>query len=82
MNWQFSDDKVKNKTDISEKNTKESEKSEKMFNKKNNKAKTIQIARIISCMKLTENPITEKATPEKNHFLICCGNITFMRHYQ
>jgi hypothetical protein len=46
------------------------------------KAKTIQIARIISCMKLTENPITEKATPEKNHFLICCGNITFMRHYQ
>ena len=45
------------------------------------KAKTIQIARIISWTKLIENPITEKATPEKNHFLICCGNITFMQIY-
>ena len=42
------------------------------------KAKTAQIARIISWIKLIENPITEKAAPEKNHFLICWGNITFM----
>ncbi len=42
------------------------------------KASTTQIAKIINCTKLTENPIMEKADHEKNHFLICCGNITFM----
>ena len=46
------------------------------------KAKTTQIANIINCTKLIENPITEKATPEKNHFFMCCGNITFMKYYQ
>ena len=35
------------------------------------RAKTIQIARIINCTKLTENHMTEKAIPEKSHFLIC-----------
>ena len=35
------------------------------------KEKTVQIANMINCMKFTENPITEKATPEKNHFWIC-----------
>ena len=34
-------------------------------------AKTIQIAIIISWMKLMENHMIEKAAPEKNHFLIC-----------
>ncbi len=33
--------------------------------------KITQIAKTISCIKLTENHITEKATHEKNHFLIC-----------
>ena len=42
------------------------------------KAQTIHIAKTINWMKLIENPIMEKAAPEKNHFLICCGNITFM----
>ena len=45
---------------------------------KTHKAKTIQTAKIINWMKLMENPITEKATQEKNHFLICWGNITFI----
>ena len=35
------------------------------------KAKTTHIARITNCMKLIENPITEKATQEKNHFCMC-----------
>ena len=42
------------------------------------KAKTTHTAKIINCMKLIVNPITEIATPEKNHFCICWGNITFM----
>ena len=45
---------------------------------KTHKANTTPTAKTISCTKLTENPITEKATQEKNHFLICCGNITFI----
>ena len=43
-------------------------------------AKTVPIARIINCIKLMENHITENATPEKNHFFICWGNITFIEH--
>ena len=35
------------------------------------KAKTTPIAKIINCIKLIENPIIEKATPEKNHFFMC-----------
>ena len=35
------------------------------------RANTVQIASIISCIKFTENPIIENATPEKNHFWIC-----------
>lgn len=42
------------------------------------RAHTIQIAKTISWIKLIENPIMEKAAQEKNHFLICCGNITFI----
>ena len=42
------------------------------------KAKTIQIARIISWINVMENHIMEKAAPEKNHFFICWGNITFI----
>ena len=42
--------------------------------------KTVHIAKTISWMKLTENPIIEKATQEKNHFFICCGNITFIEY--
>lgn len=42
--------------------------------------KTVPIARIINCMKLIENHITEKATQEKNHFFICWGNITFIEY--
>ena len=45
------------------------------------KAKTAHTARIINCMKLIENPIIEKAIHEKNHFFICCGNITFIYHF-
>ena len=45
------------------------------------KAKTAHTSRIINCMKLTENPIIEKAIQEKNHFFICCGNITFIYYY-
>ena len=41
-------------------------------------AKTTQIARMISWIKLIENHIIEKAAPEKNHFFICWGNITFI----
>ena len=46
------------------------------------RAKTAPIAKMISWIKLIEKPITEKATPEKNHFFICCGNITFMNNNQ
>ena len=35
------------------------------------KAKTIQIAKIISCMNVIENHMIDKAAPEKNHFFIC-----------
>jgi hypothetical protein len=35
------------------------------------KAKTTHTAKMINCMKLIVNPITEIATPEKNHFCIC-----------
>jgi hypothetical protein len=45
---------------------------------KTHKANTTPTAKTISCTKLTENPIRENATPEKNPFLICCGNITFI----
>jgi hypothetical protein len=41
-------------------------------------ANTAHIAKMISCIKLTENHMIENATHEKNHFLICCGNITFI----
>jgi hypothetical protein len=40
--------------------------------------KTTPMARIINCIKLTENHIIEKAIQEKNHFLMCCGNIIFI----
>jgi hypothetical protein len=43
-------------------------------------AKTIPIASIINLIKLIENHIIENATPEKNPFFICCGNITFMKY--
>jgi hypothetical protein len=33
--------------------------------------KTTPTAKTINCIKLTENHIIEKATHEKNHFLIC-----------
>ena len=35
------------------------------------RAKTTPTAKIINCIKLTENHIIEKATPEKNHFFMC-----------
>jgi hypothetical protein len=44
------------------------------------RAHTAHIAKTISWIKLTENHIIEKATQEKNHFFICCGNITFIEH--
>ena len=44
------------------------------------RAKTTPIAKIINCMKLTENHIIEKAIPEKNHFFMCCGNMTFIKY--
>ena len=43
------------------------------------RAKTAPTDKITSWMKLTENHKIEKAIQEKNHFFICCGNITFMR---
>jgi hypothetical protein len=42
------------------------------------RAITAPTAKTINCIKLTENHIIEKATQEKNHFFICCGNITFI----
>jgi hypothetical protein len=45
---------------------------------KTHKAKTTHMAKITNWMKVIENPITEKATQEKNHFCICWGNITFI----
>ena len=45
---------------------------------KAHRAKIVPIANTISCIKLIENHIIEKATQAKNHFFICCGNITFM----
>ena len=45
--------------------------SELLNVEKVHRAKTIQTARIINCMKLMENHIIEKATQEKNHFFIC-----------
>ena len=42
------------------------------------RANTTHMAKIISCIKLIENPAIEKATHEKNHFCICLGNITFI----
>jgi len=42
------------------------------------KENTAQIDKMINCIKLTENHITEKAIPEKNHFFMCWGNITFI----
>lgn len=53
--------------------------SELLKDEKAPRAKTTQIAKITSCMKLMENHMTEKATQEKNHFFICCGNITFIK---
>lgn len=44
------------------------------------RAKTVPTARIISCIKLMENHIIEKAIQEKNHFFICWGNITFIEY--
>lgn len=43
-----------------------------------NNAKTTQIARMISWIKLIVNHIKEKAAPEKKPFFMCCGNITFI----
>jgi hypothetical protein len=43
------------------------------------KANTAPSDKIINCMKLTENHKMENATQAKNHFFICCGNITFIK---
>jgi hypothetical protein len=45
--------------------------SELLNVEKTHKANTTHIAKITNWMKLMENHITEKATPEKNHFSIC-----------
>ena len=42
------------------------------------KENTAPIDKIINLIKLTENHKIEKATQAKNHFFICCGNITFI----
>jgi hypothetical protein len=45
--------------------------SELLNEENTHKAHTTHIANIINCIKFIENPITENATPEKNHFCIC-----------
>ena len=53
-------------------NTTQSHFASELLNvEKTHKAKTTHIAKITNWIKVIENPITEKATQEKNHFCIC-----------
>jgi hypothetical protein len=63
---------TKNIKNIITANTNPTHLASELLNQENtHKAQTTPIAKTISCIKLTENHIIEKATHEKNPFFMC-----------